>query len=130
VWAARTLLPGDGGHEPLTGISLTPTAVAFLPSVALAAIASLAFGAVRGPEGPLIALGSGVGMFAVSTSKVTGAGAQVLSTAGAFSAVSALFGGPIVAGALLQLGDTGAGLGASHQTGWTALVANLILTLR
>jgi hypothetical protein len=24
-------------------------------------------------------------------------------------------------------GETGAGLGASHQTGWTALVANLIL---
>src|SRR5262249_40517058 len=24
-------------------------------------------------------------------------------------------------------GDTGAGLGASHQTGWTALVANLLL---
>jgi hypothetical protein len=23
-------------------------------------------------------------------------------------------------------GDTGAGLGANHQTGWTALVANLI----
>jgi hypothetical protein len=27
-------------------------------------------------------------------------------------------------------GDTGAGLGASHQTGWTALVANLILRKR
>jgi hypothetical protein len=27
-------------------------------------------------------------------------------------------------------GDTGAGLGASHQTGWTALVANLILRSR
>ncbi|GIH12872.1 MGH1-like glycoside hydrolase domain-containing protein [Rugosimonospora africana] len=27
-------------------------------------------------------------------------------------------------------GDTGAGLGASHQTGWTALVANLILRTR
>jgi hypothetical protein len=25
-------------------------------------------------------------------------------------------------------GDTGAGLGASHQTGWTGLVANLILS--
>ncbi|MCB0907045.1 MAG: hypothetical protein KDB63_08015 [Nocardioidaceae bacterium] len=25
-------------------------------------------------------------------------------------------------------GDTGAGLGASHQTGWTALVAHLICT--
>jgi hypothetical protein len=24
-------------------------------------------------------------------------------------------------------GDTGAGLGASHQTGWTALVANLVV---
>lgn len=27
-------------------------------------------------------------------------------------------------------GDTGAGLGASHQTGWTALVAHLLLTRR
>jgi hypothetical protein len=27
-------------------------------------------------------------------------------------------------------GDTGAGLGASHQTGWTALVVDLIITLR
>jgi hypothetical protein len=27
-------------------------------------------------------------------------------------------------------GDNGAGLGAWHQTGWTALVADLILTLR
>jgi hypothetical protein len=26
-------------------------------------------------------------------------------------------------------GDTGAGLGASHQTGWTALVVDLILDL-
>jgi hypothetical protein len=26
-------------------------------------------------------------------------------------------------------GDTGAGLGASHQTGWTGLVADLILSL-
>ena len=26
-------------------------------------------------------------------------------------------------------GDTGKGLGASHQTGWTALIANLIMEL-
>jgi hypothetical protein len=26
-------------------------------------------------------------------------------------------------------GDTGAGLGASHQTGWTGLVADLIIRL-
>jgi H+/Cl- antiporter ClcA len=111
VWAARTLLPGDGGHEPLGGISLAATAVAHVPSVALAAVATLAFGAVLGPEGPLIALGSGVGMVAVGIWKVTGPGAQVLSTAGAFSAVSALFGGPVVAGALLL--EAGVGLGAA-----------------
>lgn len=27
-------------------------------------------------------------------------------------------------------GDTGKGLGAAHQTGWTALVANLLMTCR
>ena len=27
-------------------------------------------------------------------------------------------------------GDTGKGLGASHQTGWTALIANLILEMK
>ena len=27
-------------------------------------------------------------------------------------------------------GDTGAGLGASHQTGWTGLVADLIIRRR
>ena len=100
--ATGTRLPGDGGHEPLTGISLTP-------SVALAAIASLGFDAVLGPEGPLIALGSAVGMVAVGIWKVTGPGASVLSTAGAFSAVSALFGGPIVAGALLLEAEVGLG---------------------
>jgi hypothetical protein len=26
-------------------------------------------------------------------------------------------------------GDTGLGLGASHQTGWTALIANLLLEM-
>lgn len=26
-------------------------------------------------------------------------------------------------------GDNGKGLGASHQTGWTALIANLILEM-
>lgn len=111
VWLARTTLPGDGGHEPLGGISLAPTPISYAPGVALAALASLAFGAVLGPEAPLIALGSVVGMVAVRWWKVRGPAAQVVSTAGAFSAVSALFGGPIVAGALLL--EAGIGLGSS-----------------
>jgi len=109
VWLARSALPGDGGHEPLGGLSFTPTPVAYAPSVALAALGSLAFGIVLGPEAPLIALGSVVGMAAAHWWKVTGPAAQVISTAGVFSAVSALFGGPIVAGALLLEGGIAMG---------------------
>ncbi len=111
VWLARRSLPGDGGHDPLRGISLAPTPIAYAPGVALAAIASLSFGAVLGPEAPLIALGSVVGMVGVRWWKVTGPGGQVISTAGAFSAVSALFGGPVVAGALLL--EAGIALGSN-----------------
>ena len=52
VVAARRFLPGDGGHSPLDGISAKPTPVVYAPGVALAAIGSLAFGAVIGPEAP------------------------------------------------------------------------------
>src|SRR5690349_22283303 len=59
---ARRLLPGDGGHSPLQGIGGGVTPLAHAPGIALAAIASLAFGAVLGPEAPLIALGSVAGV--------------------------------------------------------------------
>jgi H+/Cl- antiporter ClcA len=111
VWFARAALPGDGGHEPLGGISLAPTPISYAPGVALAALGSLAFGMVLGPEAPLIALGSVVGMVAARIWKVSGPASQVVSTAGAFSAVSALFGGPVVAGALLL--EAGVGLGSA-----------------
>ena len=111
VIAARTLLPGDGGHEPLDGISVTPTPIAYAPGIALAAIGSLAFGAVLGPEAPLVALGSVVGLAAAHYARVGEGEGRVLSTAGSFSAISALFGGPLVAGMLLL--EAGIGLGAS-----------------
>ena len=80
--------------------------------MALAAIGSLAFGAVLGPEAPLIALGSVVGMAVAGIARVgTGDERRVLSTAGSFSAISALFGGPLVAGMLLL--EAGIGLGAA-----------------
>jgi H+/Cl- antiporter ClcA len=111
VLAARRLLPGDGGHEPLRGISVAPTPIAHAPGIALAAIGTLAFGAVLGPEAPLIALGSVVGLAAARLASVDGPEANVLSTAGSFSAISALFGGPLVAGILLL--EAGVGFGAS-----------------
>jgi H+/Cl- antiporter ClcA len=66
---------------------------------------------VLGPEAPLIALGSVVG---VALSKLARVGPQqekVLANAGSFSAISALFDGPLVAGMLLVEG--GLAMGAS-----------------
>jgi H+/Cl- antiporter ClcA len=111
VLAARTLLPGDGGHAPIGGISVAPTPLAHAPGVALAAIGSLAFGAVLGPEAPLIALGSVVGLTVASLARLDSQERTVLSIAGSFSAISALFGGPLVAGMLLL--EASVGLGAS-----------------
>ena len=78
------------------------------PGVALAALGTLAFGAVLGPEAPLIALGSVVGL-AVTTSWPSSQADGVLAMAGSFSAVSALFGGPLVAGMLLVEARVGMG---------------------
>ena len=64
VVAARLLLPGDGGHEPLEGLSTKPTPISHAPGVALAALGTLSFGAVLGPEAPIVALGSVVGIAA------------------------------------------------------------------
>ena len=111
VLAARTLLPGDGGHEPLGGISVEPTPISHAPGIALAAIGTLAFGAVLGPEAPLIALGSIVGLAIAAMARADAGERKVLSTAGSFSAISALFGGPLVAGMLLL--EAGVGLGAA-----------------
>jgi len=110
VLAARRLLPGDGGHPPLEGIGGGTTPVAYAPGIALAALGTLAFGAVLGPEGPLIALGSAVGMLVTRFVKLDPRAEQVLGTAGSFSAISALFGGPIVAGVMLV--ESGLEMGA------------------
>jgi H+/Cl- antiporter ClcA len=109
VLAARRLLPGDGGSSPLVGLNEKPTPVVYAPGVALAALGTLPFGAVLGPEMPVIALGSAVGMVLVQYGRLEGREAGVLSTAGSFSAISALFGGPIVAGVMLTEGGVGLG---------------------
>ena len=109
---ARSLLPGDGGRSPLKGIAGGgPTPLKYAPGIALAALGTLSFGAVLGPEGPLIALGSVAGL-AVAT--LAGAGQKesaVLAGAGSFAAIAALFGGPIVGG--LMMVEGGVGLGAA-----------------
>ncbi|MDO8211750.1 chloride channel protein [Conexibacter sp. CPCC 206217] len=114
---ARTLLPGDGGHAPLGGINATPTPVRYAPGVALAALGALPFGAVLGPEAPLIALGSVVGIGLTSWVRLGDEERAVVATAGSFAAIAALFGGPLVAGLLLV--EAGISRGA-------ALIAGLL----
>jgi H+/Cl- antiporter ClcA len=109
VLAARRLLPGDGGHEPLEGIGGAPTPIAHAPGVALAALGTLVFGAVLGPEAPLIALGSVVGLAITRVVDVDPEHHRVLGLAGSFSAISALFGGPLAAGILLVEASVGLG---------------------
>jgi H+/Cl- antiporter ClcA len=109
VLAARTLLPGDGGHRPLDGLGAGPTPLEHAPGIALAAIGTLAFGAVLGPEAPLIALGSVVGVAVTRMARLGPRESAVLGTAGSFSAISALFGGPIVAGMLMLEGGLAMG---------------------
>ena len=112
VLVARRLLPGDGGHPPLEGIGVAPTPVSHAPGVALAALGTLAFGLVLGPEMPLIALGSAVGLALTPLMRLR-AGSQegrLLAGAGSFSAISALFGGPIVGGVMMvEAGAAGLG---------------------
>ena len=75
-----------------------------LPGVVLAAFATLALGAVLGPEAPLIAIGGGLGAWAVHLAKKD-APAQaviVIGTAGSFAAIATLLGSPIVGAFLLM----------------------------
>src|SRR6266699_3771321 len=105
-------LPGNGGASPAPGFAVHPPPTPVqLPGVICAALASLAFGAVIGPEMPLIALGSGLAVLATKAARrrpVPGQGVQVLGAAGSFAAISTLLGSPIT-GAFLLMEASGLG---------------------
>lgn len=104
-------LPGTAGHEPADGLSAkgAPT-IAELPSVVLAALATLVFGAVLGPEAPLIALGGGLaaGFVRLAKRDIPEQTLAVVGSAGSFAAVSALLGSPLL-GAFLLMEASGLG---------------------
>lgn len=107
-------LPGTGGHSPADGFNAkagAPTPVQ-LPGIILAALATLGLGAVLGPEAPLIAIGGGLGAWAVRLAK-RDAPAQtsaVMAASGSFAAISALLGSPLL-GAFLLMEASGLGGG-------------------
>ena len=76
----------------------------------LAAFATLTFGAVLGPEAPLIAMGSGLGVLAVrlAARDAKPTVANVIAATGSFAAISSLLGSPLL-GAFLLLEASGLG---------------------
>jgi len=94
-------MPGKGGHEPINGFSPAPVLPSAIVGVVLAALATLAFGAVLGPEAPLIALGSALGLWFARIFKMTGRLAPLAGAAGTFASIGALFGNPLLAAFLL-----------------------------
>jgi H+/Cl- antiporter ClcA len=104
-------LPGNGGAVPADGFKMhkPPTPVQF-PGVLLAALATLICGAVLGPEAPLIAMGGGLVVLALRAARrpIPDQGRAVLASAGAFAAISTLFGSPIL-GAFLLMEASGLG---------------------
>jgi H+/Cl- antiporter ClcA len=101
-------LPGSGGHNPAEGLKMSSTTPVALPGVILAALATIGLGAVLGPEAPLIALGSGLGMFAIRRlrSDAPDPVVAVVAGAGSFAAISMIFGSPII-GAVIILEAAG-----------------------
>lgn len=86
-------LPGHTGSGPLSGLHFDfnqRTAPAFL----LAAIGTLVFGAVLGPEAPLIALGTGIG--ALIFARQGGPAQQLAMLLVGGAAIGSIFGSPFV----------------------------------
>jgi H+/Cl- antiporter ClcA len=98
-------LPGRGGHIPSEGLATggpPPTSLE-LPGILLAAFATIGLGLVLGPEAPLIALGSGLGVIAIRRVRKD-AEPQIVTlvaAAGSFAAVSFVFSSPLIAAVIL-----------------------------
>ena len=108
-------LPGTGGHAPAEGFKPSgPVPPVELPGIIIAAFVTLSCGAVLGPEAPLIAIGSGMGVLAVHLVRRNAPqmATAVIAAAGSFAAISTLFGSPLTGAFLLmEVSGLGAMLG-------------------
>jgi H+/Cl- antiporter ClcA len=105
VGLAIRYLPGTSGHEPSLGFQAGgPVAPIDLFGIIAAAFATLSLGVVLGPEAPLIAIGSGLGVLAVHLVKrdAPAMAAVVIGGAGSFAAIATLLGSPLVGAFLLM----------------------------
>ena len=104
VALAISRLPGNGGHIPAEGLATGgfPAPIE-LPGVVLAGMATIGLGLVLGPEAPLIALGSGLGVLAIRAARknVPDQVVAVVAAAGSFAALSFVFSSPLIAAVIL-----------------------------
>ena len=102
VAAARRVPAGRRRPPPLDGLAPTPMPLSHAPGIVLAAVGTLAFGAVLGPEAPVIALGAITGAAVTAFAPARPAGDRYPRHGRLVRApISALFGGPIVAGVMM-----------------------------
>lgn len=105
-------LPGTGGHSPAFGFKTGggPPTGRELVGIVLAALTTLSLGAALGPEGPLIAIGGGLGALAVHLVKKDAPpmSLTIMASAGSFAAISTLLGSPVL-GAFLIMEAAGIG---------------------
>jgi H+/Cl- antiporter ClcA len=105
VGLAIRYLPGTGGASPADGFKIhAPPTPRQLAGVILAALATLSFGMVLGPEMPLIAVGGGLALLVTSAARrpVPDQAKRVLGSTGSFAAISTLLGSPLTAAFLLM----------------------------
>ncbi len=98
-------LPGTAGHKPAEGFKTAGAVQPIeLPGIILAAFATLSLGVVLGPEAPLIAIGSGMGVLAVHLIKrdAPEMASVVIGAAGSFAAIATLLGSPLTGAFLLM----------------------------
>lgn len=101
-------LPGRGGHVPAEGFKTGITEPIALPGVIVAAAATLSLGIVLGPEAPLIALGSAIGVAAIRRAHRDAPDELVtlVGAVGSFAALAFVFSSPVI-GAVVLLEATG-----------------------
>jgi len=105
VGLAIHYLPGTSGHEPAEGFKASgPVRPIDLPGIIIASFVTLGLGVVLGPEAPLIAIGSGLGVLALHYLKrdAPAQAVMLIAAAGSFAAISTLLGSPLAAAFLLM----------------------------
>ena len=111
-------LPGTGGEKPAEGLKPSVPRPVELFGIVIASLATLGFGAVLGPEAPLLMFSAGLGGAAMKLMRrdAPQQAVMVVALSCSFAAVSTLLGNPLIGAFLMLEVIGGAGAGALLST--------------